>query len=253
MSLYINHPHQQFDIYVVHSRIQDEYINNLSEYARKLNIRIQSVKVEEDLFLNAPITDRYPKEMYYRLLAFMFLPETLSKVLYLDPDVLVINPIYDLWSLDISDYLFAAAAHTGKTEMSNSINRIRLKTSNDYYNSGVLLINLERCRVKVNKEELFDYVCVHGSELILPDQDVLNAMYGNEIFQIDDSIWNYDARNYSSYLFRSNGEFDIEAVMNNTSIIHFCGRDKPWKKGYRLRFGPLYKHYMSLANRQLTI
>jgi len=48
--------------------------------------------------------------MYYRLLAFKFLPEELDRILYLDPDILVINPIDELlfvrWlnAYDIKEY-----------------------------------------------------------------------------------------------------------------------------------------------------
>lgn len=62
---------------------------------------------------------------------------------------------------------------------------------------------------------------------MLPDQDILNALYGNRILEIDDAIWNYDARNYSSYLMRSYGQDDIQWVMQHTSILHFCGKAKP--------------------------
>lgn len=50
-------------------------------------------------------------------------------------------------------------------------------------------------------------------------------------------MWNYDARNYNNYLLRSAGVCDIDWVMKNTSILPFCGRSKPWQKGYIRRFG----------------
>ena len=81
----------------------------------------------------------------------------------------------------------------------------------------------------------------------LPDQDVLNAMYGSRTFEIDDSLWNYDARNYNNYLLRSMGGYDMDWVMANTVILHFCGKSKPWQKGYIHRFGILYKHYSQLT------
>ena len=87
----------------------------------------------------------------------------------------------------------------------------------------------------------------HAKELLFPDQDALNAMYGRRILEIDDSIWNYDARNYNNYLLRSAGVCDMDWVMENTAVLHFCGRAKPWQKGYIRRFGILYKHYMALT------
>ena len=109
--------------------------------------------------------------------------------------------------------------------------------------------DLERARKEIHAEELFSYVKEHAKELLLPDQDVLNALYGRRILEIDDSIWNYDARNYNNYLLRSAGVCDMDWVMENTAVLHFCGRAKPWQKGYIHRFGILYKHYMALTAR----
>ena len=71
-------------------------------------------------------------------------------------------------------------------------------------------------------------------------------MYGNRILELDDYIWNYDARRYNIYLLLSSGAADLEWVIRNTAILHFCGRSKPWKPGYLYRFGVLYRHYMRL-------
>lgn len=61
---------------------------------------------------------------------------------------------------------------------------------------------------------------------------------------------NFDARNYSSYFLRSAGQAGMDWVMQNTAILHFCGRAKPWKPLYRHRFGILYKHYMQMTARR---
>ena len=59
------------------------------------------------------------------------LPEGISRIIYLDPDTLVINPLRPLWETDMEGCMFAAAAHTGKTELANNVNRLRLGTDHD--------------------------------------------------------------------------------------------------------------------------
>ena len=250
-SIYINNPGEIFNIYLIHSGISSEKLDRLKNDLAKFSYEIFPIRAKDDLFSSARVTDRYPKEMYYRLLAGELLPQNLDRIIYLDPDILVINPLKVLWEMDISDYLFAAASHTGKTDMANNVNKIRLGTDTDYYNSGFLLINLKKAREDIDPEEIFAYVDRNYKNLLLPDQDILNAMYGDKIMPLKDSIYNYDARNYSSYLLRSKGEEDLEWVMENTVVLHFCGRDKPWKKNHRTRFTALYRHYMSLCQRYL--
>ena len=63
--------------------------------------------------------------------------------------------------MDLEGRLFAAAAHTGKTDLANQVNRVRLGTDHDYYNSGVLLMNLEACRREISTDHIFRFVAEH--------------------------------------------------------------------------------------------
>ena len=249
-SLRLNNPGEHMALYLLQSSIPQAGLDGVETRCRNYGYRFFPIRVDEALFQGAPVTQQYPKEMYYRLLASRLLPDTLDRILYLDPDTLVINPLRPLWELDLKGCLFAAAAHTGKTELANSVNRVRLGTDHDYYNSGVLLMDLARARVAIRPDDLFAYVREHGNELLLPDQDLLNALYGDAILPVNDVLWNYDARNYNNYLLRSSGVCNVEWVMAHTAILHFCGKAKPWKPGYLYRFGLLSRHYEQLTRRQ---
>lgn len=249
-SLAVNNPNDTFSIYLLHSGIAAEDMIGVEQQCEAYGYRFSPIQVNDNLFEAAPITKRYPKEMYYRLLAHKLLPSELERILYLDPDILVINPLRPLWETELKENVFAAAAHTGKTELANSVNQLRLGTEHDYYNSGVLLMDLNRARKEIIPEDIFAYVEQRGKELILPDQDVLNAVYGERILPIDDVIWNYDARNYSNYMVRSGGLCNMIWVLEHTAILHFCGKEKPWKPRYVRRFGILYQHYAQIARRE---
>lgn len=250
-SLDRNNSGERFELYLMHSGIPEQALAPVARQCLELSYPFHPILVGEQLFADAPTTKQYPKEMYYRLLAGHFLPQQLTRILYLDPDILVINPLRPLWETNLDGKLFAAAAHTGKTELANNVNRLRLGTKHDYYNSGVLLINLEACRKQITPEELFQYVEEHGKEMLLPDQDILNALYGDRILPLDDAVWNYDARNYNTYRLASSGQYNLDWVMGHTAILHFCGKAKPWKPGYLYRFGVLYLHYAQMTRRAL--
>ena len=248
-SLHMNNPGEDVELYLLHSRLQEKELEPLEKQCGRLGYKFFPVKIEDSWFSQAPVTKQYPREMYYRLLAPCFLPQKLHRTLYLDPDILVINSLRPLWETDMKGRLFAAAAHTGKTNLANNINQVRLGTTNKYFNSGVLLINLDQGRKEILPEEIFQYAGEHAKELLLPDQDILNAVFGSRTLELDDYLWNYDARNYSTYLLRSGGVCDMDWVMGNTGILHFCGKTKPWQAGYIHRFGILYKHYMQINRR----
>ena len=248
-SVYLNDPGTPCRVYLLHSGIPAPVLEQLRHELARLDFTLHPIPVDDALFQDAPVMQQYPKEMYYRLLAPHLLPGRVKRVLYLDPDTLVINPLRPLWETDLKGNLFAAAAHTGKTELASGVNKLRLGTKQDYYNSGVLLMDLEAGRKEIKPQALFDYVEQHRKELLLPDQDVLNALYSRRILPVEDAVWNYDARNYSSYLLRSGGTCDLRWVMEHTVILHFCGKEKPWKTRYVRRFGILYQHYAQLTRR----
>ncbi|WP_203457015.1 glycosyltransferase family 8 protein [Paenibacillus tepidiphilus] len=199
------------------------------------------------MFRDAPVIKHYSKEMYYRILAYKFLPEEMDTILYLDPDIIIINEIRSLYETDISQALFAEAYHDRLSV--KEINRLRLRPYDieAYYNSGVLLMNLALQRQRIDEREVFAFVEENKLRLILPDQDIINALYAKEIVKVDEVRFNYDPRYYFYYKLASNGRVDMDYVVKHSSIIHFCGRKKPWNKNYSGNFHSLYKHYEKIA------
>lgn len=238
-------------VYLLHSAIPAEQLTGLADFCASSGVKLCPIAVDAALFEDAPTSRRYPKEMYYRLLSPLILPRELERVLYLDPDVLIINPLRPLWEQNLAGNVFAAAAHTGLTEMANEINQMRLDTEHEYFNSGVMLIDLNAARSLVTAEDVFRCVREHEKELILPDQDVFNILYGSVTVPVEDVRWNYDVRNFSKYLIRSGGRHDLNWVMQNTAVLHFCGKNKPWQEDYKNPFGMLYLHYQNLTMRKL--
>lgn len=246
-SLFINNPAEDFHIYLMHSRIKDDEIADIEYFVDSYGQKLFEVKIDDEYFQDAPVILHYTKEMYYRLLAFKFLPKDLDRILYLDPDILVINPVRELYNTELDGYLYAAAFRN--TLAVKEINRIRLYPYkiNAYFNSGVLLMNLELQRKVVNEESIYSFVEKNRSKLILPDQDIINTLYSTQIKSLDEKLYNYDTRHYNYYKLTTNNLWDMDYIMRNTVILHFCGKKKPWRKGYRGKFHSLYKHYEKKA------
>jgi UDP-glucose:(galactosyl)LPS alpha-1,2-glucosyltransferase len=244
-SLFFNNPHETFAVYLVGDGLTAEDLAGLSSLCAPRHT-LHPIKVPETLFAGAPVVRYYSRAMYYRLLAAQLLPKDLCRVLYLDPDILVIGPVAPLYETELHGGLMAAASHTGLlSALSGQVNRLRLDNyeAEAYFNSGVLVMDLAAMRQSVRPADIYAYAQEHEDLLILPDQDILNGLYGGEIFQVDDSLWNYDARKYERYWLTSQGEKDMDWVMTHTAILHFCGKNKPWNPGYMGYFSALYKHY----------
>ncbi|REK58812.1 MAG: glycosyltransferase family 8 protein [Thermobacillus sp.] len=246
-SLFLNNPGEHFTIYLMHSSIDEGALERLGAYVGRHGSELQIIRVDEGEFEDAPVLMHYTKEMYYRLLAHRFLPPDVDRILYLDPDILVLNAVRPLYETDLDGYLYAACYHDKFSV--KEINRIRLMPYDIdyYYNSGVLLMNLELQREQIKEDIIYQFVEKNRSRLVMPDQDILNALYSKKIKPLDETLYNYDARFYLYYKFKSNGQCDMDYVINRTVILHFCGKKKPWSRSYSGKFHALYKHYERLT------
>ena len=222
-----------YDLYILHDQLSEAVQQKLTRYADQ-NARFHFISVPDTAFSDFPQNTRYPKTMYYRLLAAEFLPETLDRVLYLDPDIIVIRPLEELYHMSFDSNLFCGATHVRK--FLTRLNGARLQMPEDapYLNSGVLLINLEELRKRPCRQDILAYIEKRQAYFTLPDQDILSALYGNETKLIDHLRYNLSDRMYFLHNANlQNEKIDLDWVRQNTSIIHYCGKNKPWKENYR--------------------
>ena len=172
-----------------------EQLNKINLLNKKIFIPnktfdIIDLKINDKELDKAPVTKRYPKEMYYRILASYYLPKKVDKILYLDPDLVVINKIDKLYKTDLDNYYFAAASHIwGILQIFNRI-RLRMKNDDIYINSGVMLMNIKLLRREQNREDVYKFIKRNKNNLMLPDQDVISGLYANKILPLDPYVYN---------------------------------------------------------------
>ena len=204
-------------------------------------IECRFVAVPEEMFDGFPETGRYPRQIYYRLAAAQLLPEDTDRVLYLDVDTMVINPLAELYETDFEDNIIVACTHT--KGLLTYINQLRLDVDDDvsYVNTGVLLMNLPLMRKELDIGAIQKYALENRNFLILPDQDILTALYGRRVKIVDTLKYNLSDRDIEFHnLNPTNFRIDLDWVRKNTVIIHYYGRNKPWKDNYKGILGTFY-------------
>ena len=233
-----------YDVFVLHSDLE-ESIQRAMERDFQERVTFHFLQVPEELFADFPETARYPRQIYYRLAAPLLLPRELDRILYLDVDVVVINSLRPFYEVDFESSYFVGCTHT--REFLTKLNQARLQSDKAvaYINTGVLLMNLNVLRQVIRLEEISAYVREHEKALILPDQDILTALYGDKIKLADSLRYNLSDRVLNFY----NGSHpkekrDVNWVRRNTAIIHHCGRNKPWNEGYTGTLGVFYRELM---------
>jgi len=123
--------------------ITDEQIEFLEKVAKTYNPENKVKKIDvTDLydkeFANSPNEQCYCSPYTLLRLFADLIPEIPEKILYLDADLLFARDITLLYSIDISDYEYAAAPdHYGK---------IILFWQKKFINAGVILFNIAKCK-----------------------------------------------------------------------------------------------------------
>jgi len=221
-----------YDAYILHSDLLPEDEAYIEGSAAPC-ITFHFIPVPEHLFDGFPESRRYPVQIYYRLAAPLLLPEHLDRILYLDVDTVVINPLRELYQVDFGENYFAACTHT--RAFLEKFNQFRLRTEKDvpYINTGVMMMNLPQLRRHFSLSAVRDFGLKHQHLLLLPDQDILTALYGDKVTVVSSLKYNLSDRVLTWHTVNSKKEkIDLDWVRDNSVVIHYFGKNKPWNEHY---------------------
>ncbi len=189
---------------------------------------------------------------YYRLLIAELLPKNFSKVIYLDCDLVVKGDLENLWRMDIADnyvlavpdmWINSVSAHNGLL----NYRELGIKSEAKYFNSGVLVINMERWRDDKIFSQAIDYFKKNKSYVRFHDQDILNALLAGKWSEVDPR-WNVTPGIYE-YACWEESPFTEDVytqLINEPYIIHFAAGDKPWNSQKTLMKEHFF-HYVDMT------
>ena len=106
------------------------------------------------MFDGFPESKRYPRQIYYRIAAPLLLPDTLERILYLDADTIIINPLTTLYETPFGDAYFMACTHTRWLLEKLNAARLGMDEAAPYINTGVLLYNLSALRADLDMDRV---------------------------------------------------------------------------------------------------
>lgn len=223
---------EHYSVYILHSDLTQEDRELIRKAGGDL-AALHFLTIDESIFDGFPETNRYPKQIYYRLAAPLLLPAELERILYLDVDLVVINSLTELYHMDFEGNYYIACSHVGNSL--TKLNQLRLGIQEDvpYINTGVMVLNLPLLRQNLSLEQIRLTALEKMRSFILPDQDILTIMHGEHIRLADTMRYNLSDR-----LIRLNNadprneKIDLQWVRDHAAILHFYGKNKPWKEHY---------------------
>ena len=162
---------------------------------------------------DVPENSHITKTAYLRYFLDIFVDEDTDKLLYLDIDVLVKKDIGELFELEFDEVIAASLASPKSMAIGEHLSNF----NSDYFNSGVLIINMVKWREQQIGDELARVTI--GKTFPYLDQDALNLVFKNRWKRID--------RRYNWFHDATKRQIEIKE-WPEPSIIHFVGL-KPWQ------------------------
>lgn len=182
---------------------------------------------------------------YFRLFLTEILPSTLSKVLYLDVDMICAGTLSELWDRPLSDKPLVAVTDMDANDP-HRYARLGYDSELGYFNAGVLLINLDYWRNERILLQFSNFMTEHSDRIIFHDQDVLNHIFAGkaELVDIDYNLQNGFLRQPPSFI-PNHDTFDY--CIKHPKLIHYTYIHKPWIKGSPHPYTSYYLHYKKLS------
>jgi lipopolysaccharide biosynthesis glycosyltransferase len=232
-SVFDNNPNANFKIYYIIDEVSVKNKIKFESFLIKYNCKVEFLLIDCTIFNSVVLTHHFSKSVYFRLMMAELVKE--DKILYLDADTIVLNNIIELYETSIENTFLAAVLDPKFNRHSELLMNINSK----YFNSGVLLVNLNKWREACIFQKCLEYLDINKANIELADQDVLNGVLDGN-FRILNPIYNQQVVFYEKWVLLSlncYSKADILLALNNPVVVHFSGSYKPW----RLRFSHKYK------------
>jgi lipopolysaccharide biosynthesis glycosyltransferase len=211
------------------------------------------IQPDAEIFADLQVNTRFTIASYYRILSAEFLPESLDRVVFTDPDVLFFGDVSEVFALDLHNNPIAAVQDAYCPFVYNRYGMKNYRQAWDfvfdqpaipnlprrspvmrqpYFNAGFLVIDLARFRREQIGRTLLRYCHENRDRLIWADQCAMNACLGDRWQKIDPA-WNVTPPVFGMPNHRVSC-FDRETfdrIRSHPAMLHFAGSEKPWHFG----------------------
>lgn len=259
VSLYENSKDmEELVVYVLDSGIKEKNKVKIESIAATYNMSIKWIKAQDIskvLSMNVTV-DRGSLSQYARLFVSIDLPKELDRILYLDCDIVIKKSIKELWNLDLHGQIIGALMDAFSNQYRANID---LKPNDIMFNSGVMLIDLNRWKEQKVEEQLLEFIKIKNGRIQQGDQGALNAVLSHNTYCFEprfNSVTIFYDFNYQEMLvYRkpSKGYYNEEQVrraVEEPNIIHFTTSflsKRPWIIGCQHRYVDVWLEYKEMS------
>lgn len=222
----------QFDLYLVNDGIESANREKLLQSINPAVFNVHWLTIDEAVpaGMALPIDQStFPLNVYVRLFIPFFIPQHLTRVVYLDVDMIAHQDITALWTIDLGDKLLGAVRDRAELISSSwggyqNYRELGLHPQTPIFNSGLLVIDPIRWRKQHITERVLTCLAQNAKYAVFADQYGLNVVLANQWFELD--------RRWNAY---------AQSDEADPYVIHFTGtkpiyRTYTFNKAYQEEF-----------------
>lgn len=176
-------------VHIIHDNtLSSENKNNFIQLVEGYKQKIYFYELDATkVFVNMESLKFFTVGTLFRLMITDILPSNIRKIIYLDADIVVNLDIKELWLETIGDCVVGACRDIDicENKIKNKLCDIDIIERENYFNAGVLLINLDKLKNNYNVlEDSLEFFSSYPQNQYA-DQDALNYLFHNDICYLD--------------------------------------------------------------------
>ncbi|MFQ3787553.1 glycosyltransferase family 8 protein [Halomonas sp. A29] len=224
--------------------LSEETQRSLARLAQSYGARAQVVEIR-DADVDPSCLHRFGIASILPLFMHEHLGHECKRAIYLDCDMVVLADLSPIWRLPLGGAVLAAVRDvSGDPEEHDAI------VSSPYFNSGLLVVDLERWRQSDVAGQALDFLQQQGQRLRYPDQDALNHVLAGQWHELEPK-WNLQSSAYAALNTRPAHLRPLlpalEDALRDPSVVHYTGHVKPWHAHSEHPLKDIFRHFSCLT------
>jgi lipopolysaccharide biosynthesis glycosyltransferase len=232
-SLKINHSEDSLAVHLIASGVSEQIRKEMNEYMASSG-QVFFYDADTSLIGNFVVGGKWTTAVYYRLLFPLMIATNIDRLIYLDSDMIVIKSLRELYTIEL-DHFPLGAVYDNYVKMQPLIG---IDTEGEYFNSGMLMIDLAKWREQKISEQAMNYLSQYPERIQFVDQCALNAVLKNNWKKLDNRF-----NLIYSYLPESTSMESLTLFIRDKIVIHYT-LQRPWNMLCRSRLRYLYFYYL---------
>jgi FkbM family methyltransferase len=239
-SVFFNNPELTISFHCIAPDLSVSERAEMQLWIKENNADILFYDIDPTSLSDLVTRNHWSTAVYYKIFFPSRIDKSIERILYLDCDTLVLSSLRELYEMDLGGFPVAAVRDPhAQLEPYND-----LHVYPDYFNSGVMLIDVNRWKALEISQKTFRVLRERPDQIVYVDQDALNKVLQG-LCRIIPERYNFTFTHFAS-------DASLRAAKEKTAdvvILHFT-LTRPWHFLCRNRLRGLYRFYLNRSPRK---